>query len=104
MNKKNERAERYEQKYPLVEKIGQIEIRRSCKTSAFTANLGVCLWSCMVGELSEAREIAAQANELLDMGFELYGFHGVCIFDYEKLMRFAKTAHPQQMEKYWLYI
>lgn len=98
------RAERFEQAHPLIEKIGRIEIRKNVSAGDFSAELGLSLWSCRVNELAEAREIAVKANNLMDKGFMLYGFYGVCIFDYEKLMRFAETAHKSQMEKYWLYL
>ena len=108
MNKQVERTmtarERYELNHPLIETIGKIEIRKNVKDFSFTANLGVGLWSCHVSELAEARDAAIKANNLMDAGFELYGFHGVCIFEYDKLMQFAATAHPQQMKLYWLYI
>ncbi len=108
MNNLNERTmtarERYELNHPLIETIGKIEIRKNVKDFSFTANLGVGLWSCHVKELAEAREIAVKANNLMDAGFMLYGFHGVCIFEYDKLVKFAESAHPSQMQKYWLYI
>jgi len=105
--KQNERTttarERYEQRHPLIEKIGRYEIRKDTINGSFCIG-NPAVWSVWADELAEARDLAVRANELNDMGFDLYGFHGVCIFDYEKLVAWAKSAHRAQMEKYWLYI
>ena len=107
MNERNERPmtarERYEQRHPLIEKIGRYEIRKDLQSNDFCVG-SPAVWAVWADELSEARELAVKANELNDLGFMLYGFHGVSIFDYDKLMNFARTAHRQQIEQYWLYI
>ena len=95
--------ERYERHYPLIEKVGRYEIRKDVRGGAFCVG-NPAVWSVWADVLNEARDLAEKANRLNDMGFDLYGFHGVCIFDYEKIMAWAKSAHKSQIEKYWLYI
>lgn len=95
------KKEQFEQRYPLVETIGSVEIRR------FGDGFDVGqtgLWSVTSTTMEGAREWARKANELMSLGYELYGFNGVNIFHYEKLVAVAKTLHPSQMKKYWLYI
>ena len=96
------RAERYKERYPLVETVGSIEIRRERR--GYCASLGVCLWSCHVDNLEDARDLATKANNLMELGFEIYGFRSVSVFDYDEIMQFVRTAHPQEIRQYWLYI
>lgn len=103
-NKKLSARERYELRHPLIETIGNIEIRKDTEYFYLTLS-SPGLWSMhFVKTLEDARDWAFKTNELLDYGFMLYGFNSVCVFDYEKLISFAKTARKSQLEKYWLYI
>lgn len=107
MNKQISLRERFEIEHPLIETVGEIEIRKDFEDDKVYYQITLKshgLWTMHdLPSLDDARDLANKANELLSYGFSLYGFNAVDLWDYISLRSFAKN-NPEKMEKYWCYL
>lgn len=103
MERKSLASQRYEQNNPVIRTIDKVEVRYNRERGEYIVGM-VGLFHYYEPTEERAMETARRAAELMSLGFMLWGFSSVCVWDYEKIMSFVKTAHPRQIRQYWLYL